>query len=118
MLIDFRNIRSIEQSKEIELPLSKSESNRALMILHYAKSRSDSKIPSLSNSDDTILLQNLLNKINNQSLSSADACPSIIELDCGNAFWWDMQALARALWASVWHAALAFVLSIPTSGLS
>lgn len=85
MLIDFRNIRSIEQSKEIELPLSKSESNRALMILHYAKSRSDSKIPSLSNSDDTILLQNLLNKINNQSLSSADACPSIIELDCGNA---------------------------------
>ena len=47
---------------EIDLPLSKSESNRALMIAFY--SNSDFNKLTLSNSDDTILLKNLLEKIN------------------------------------------------------
>ena len=93
MLISFKNIIL---DREVDLPLSKSESNRALMILHYAKSQftidneqltvsSDSLILHLSNSDDTILLHQLLNKINEQDLLSADYSPLSIKLDCGNA---------------------------------
>lgn len=93
MLISFKNIIL---DREVDLPLSKSESNRALMILHYAKSQftidneqltvsSDSLILHLSNSDDTILLHQLLNKINEQNLLSADYSPLSIKLDCGNA---------------------------------
>ena len=117
MLIDFRNISRLSaiscqlsaiscpsQCLEIDLPLSKSESNRALMILHYAKSQftivneqltigqdsgifrfSDFQIPCLSDSDDTILLHQLLNKINDQNLLSVDGCPLAVELDCCNA---------------------------------
>jgi len=88
MLIYIKN-RDIDT--EIDLPLSKSESNRALMIMHYAKSQSAidneklevalfSHISNLSKSDDTILLKQLLNKINEQSMSS-----EMIELDCANA---------------------------------
>ena len=88
MLIYIKN-RDIDT--EIDLPSSKSESNRALMIMHYAKSQSAidnekleiapfSHISNLSKSDDTILLQQLLNKINEQSMSS-----EMIELDCANA---------------------------------
>ena len=88
MLIYIKN-RDIDT--EIDLPSSKSESNRALMIMHYAKSQSAidnekleiapfSNISNLSKSDDTILLEQLLNKINEQSMSS-----EMIELDCANA---------------------------------
>lgn len=88
MLIYIKN-RDIDT--EIDLPSSKSESNRALMIMHYAKSQSAidnekleiapfSNISNLSKSDDTILLKQLLNKINEQSMSS-----EMIELDCANA---------------------------------
>ena len=88
MLIYIKN-RDIDT--EIDLPSSKSESNRALMIMHYAKSQSAidnekleiapfSHISNLSKSDDTILLQQFLNKINEQSMSS-----EMIELDCANA---------------------------------
>ncbi len=84
-------IKNTDIDTEVDLPLSKSESNRVLMIMHYAKSQSTIdneqstdtsffQIPNLSKSDDTILLQQLLNKINEQSLSS-----EIIELDCANA---------------------------------
>ena len=88
MLIYIKN-RDIDT--EIDLPSSKSESNRVLMIMHYAKSQSAidnekleiapfSHISNLSKSDDTILLKQLLNKINEQSMSS-----EMIELDCANA---------------------------------
>ena len=88
MLIYIKN-RDIDT--EIDLPSSKSESNRALMIMHYAKSQSAidnekleiapfSHISNLSKSDDTILLKQLLNKINKQTMSS-----EMIELDCANA---------------------------------
>lgn len=72
---------------EIDLPLSKSESNRALMIAFY--SNSDFNKLTLSNSDDTILLKNLLEKINSfirsceQSRLSVDNCP--LTLNCHNA---------------------------------
>lgn len=72
---------------EIDLPLSKSESNRALMIAFY--SNSDFNKLTLSNSDDTILLRNLLEKINSyirsceQSRLSVDNCP--LTLNCHNA---------------------------------
>ena len=85
MLINLRNISSSpyhshSQSYEIELPLSKSESNRALMILHYSNNLKNRKLENLkvSDSDDTILLCQLLNKINEQSLLP-------VELDCANA---------------------------------
>ena len=108
------------QCLEIELPLSKSESNRALMILHYAgieelrnsgiKGGGNSMVPelvegsnsslrqaqrpnslgvseSLSNSDDTVLLQKHLNTLNKylQGSLSGDCCPLTLELDCHNA---------------------------------
>ena len=66
MLISVQNILGGQlsaisgQHLEIELPLSKSESNRALMIEHYAKSQSlrDAETQSvMSDSDDTVLLQ-------------------------------------------------------------
>ena len=81
------NIKNTEFNTEIDLPLSKSESNRTLMILHYSGNLGNRKLENLkvSDSDDTVLLQQLLNKINEQSLSSADNCPSTIELDCANA---------------------------------
>ena len=108
------------QCLEIELPLSKSESNRALMIMHYAgieelrdsgiKGGGNSMVPelvegsnsslrqaqrpnslgvseSLSNSDDTVLLQKHLNTLNKylQGQLSVDGCPLTLELDCHNA---------------------------------
>ena len=78
------------QCLEIELPLSKSESNRALMILHYAKSQSlrDAETQSvMSDSDDTVLLQKHLNTLNKhlQGSLSVDCCPLTLELDCHNA---------------------------------
>ena len=108
------------QCSEIELPLSKSESNRALMIMHYAgieelrdsgiKGGGNSMVPelvegsnsslrqaqrpnslgvseSLSNSDDTVLLQKHLNTLNKylQGSLSVDGCPLTLELDCHNA---------------------------------
>ena len=122
------------QCLEIELPLSKSESNRALMILHYAgieelrnsgiKGGGNSMVPelvegsnsslrqaqrpnslgvseSLSNSDDTVLLQKHLNTLNKylQGSLSGDCCPLTLELDCHNAgtvFRFLMTAVALA----------------------
>ena len=79
------------QRLEIELPLSKSESNRALMILHYAESQSHKVVETqsvMSDSDDTVLLQKHLNTINQyfQNQLSVDCCcPLTLELDCHNA---------------------------------
>ena len=101
MLISAKNI-SRDQNRVVELPLSKSESNRALMILHYSGieelrnsgikdlvSRCLGVSVSLSNSDDTVLLQKHLNAINQyikdceQGLLSVVCCP--LTLDCHNA---------------------------------
>ncbi len=62
---------------EIRLPLSKSLSNRALMIAFYGGF--DLDIKKLSDSDDTLLLHNLLNKV--ISAKTTDT----ITLDCHNA---------------------------------
>ena len=94
MLISVQNILGGQlsaiggQHLEIELPLSKSESNRALMILHYAKSQSlrDAETQSvMSDSDDTLLLQKHLDTLDKylQSPLSVDGCP--LTLDCHNA---------------------------------
>ena len=101
MLISAKNILSSAQSLafsgqsqrlEIELPLSKSESNRALMIMHYAESQSHKVVETqsvMSDSDDTVLLQKHLNTIDQyikdceQGLLTFDCCPLI--LDCHNA---------------------------------
>ena len=110
MLISAKNILSSSQQSalsgqrlEIELPLSKSESNRALMIMHYARTLEflnsktlensrvlnfkSSRILELSNSDDTVLLQKHLNTLNKylQDPKSVDYCPLTLELDCHNA---------------------------------
>ena len=103
MLISAKNI-SRDQNRVVELPLSKSESNRALMIMYYAgiqgirnsetqKFKKSEKAlydsVSLSNSDDTVLLQKHLNAINQyikdceQGLLSVVCCP--LTLDCHNA---------------------------------
>ena len=104
MLISTQNILGGQLSAvsslhlEIELPLSKSESNRALMIMHYAEfqnlktskpqsysnsaTQQLSNLVSLSNSDDTVLLQKHLN-----TLSGYVKNPSTLPLtlDCRNA---------------------------------
>lgn len=93
------NLKQNNFNIEVDLPLSKSESNRALMIAFYLKTQRlrdsetqrfiDSKILQLSNSDDTVLLKNILEKINQyifhykQSQLSVDSCP--LTLDCHNA---------------------------------
>ena len=92
MLISVQNILGGQlsaisgQHLEIELPLSKSESNRVLMIAHYAgiQEFKDLEVP-LSNSDDTLLLQKHLDTLDKylQSPLSVDGCP--LTLDCHNA---------------------------------
>ncbi len=93
------NLKQNNFNIEVDLPLSKSESNRALMIAFYLKTQRlkdsesqrlcDFKTLQLSNSDDTVLLKNLLDKINQyiyhykQSQLSVDCCP--LTLDCANA---------------------------------
>lgn len=87
---------NIDFKSEIILPRSKSESNRALMIMHYAGIQNFMNSgahkfnffeSSLSTSDDTILLQKHLNTINQylQTTTSDIQCPKVIELDCANA---------------------------------
>ena len=101
MLISVQNILGGQlsaisgQHLEIELPLSKSESNRALMIAYYAgiqefkilATQQLSNSVSLSNSDDTVLLQKHLNTLNQyiQNLKSEVRSPLTLELDCHNA---------------------------------
>ena len=101
MLISIQNILGSQlsaisgQRLEIELPLSKSESNRALMIMYYAgiqnlkilATQQLSNLVSLSNSDDTVLLQKHLNTLNQyiQNLLSEVRRPLTLELDCHNA---------------------------------
>ena len=101
------NLKQNNFNIEVDLPLSKSESNRALMIAFYLKTQRlkdsesqrlcdfatlrlcDFKTSQLSNSDDTVLLKNLLDKTNQyiyhykQSQLSVDSCP--LTLDCANA---------------------------------
>ena len=100
MLISAKNI-SRDKSRVVELPLSKSESNRALMILHYARTLEflnsktlensrvlnfkSSRILELSNSDDTILLQKHLNTINQYIQALLPEVRSLLTLDCYNA---------------------------------
>ena len=90
---------NIDFGNEITLPLSKSESNRALMIAFYSeiqknknsKTQNETNIEtwclgdlvtSLSTSDDTVLLKNLLNKINRYVKNCEQ---SLLTLDCHNA---------------------------------
>lgn len=92
MLISAKNINR-DRNRVVELPLSKSESNRALMILHYARTLENSRVLNfkssrileLSDSDDTLLLQKHLNTINQyiQNHLSVDCSP--LTLDCHNA---------------------------------
>ena len=104
MLISVQNIFSGQlsavsgQHLEIELPLSKSESNRALMIMHYAelqnlktsKPQNQSNLAtqqlsnsvSLSNSDDTVLLHKHLNTLS-EYVKNPSSVP--LTLDCCNA---------------------------------
>ena len=104
MLISIQNILGGQlsaigsQHLEIDLPLSKSESNRALMIMHYAElqnletskpqSHSNSvtqqlsNLVSLSNSDDTVLLQKHLNTLSGY-VKNPSSVP--LTLDCRNA---------------------------------
>ena len=104
MLISVQNIFSGQlsaisgQHLEIELPLSKSESNRALMIMHYAElhnlktsklqnqsnlaTQQFSNLISLSNSDDTVLLLKHLNKLS-EYVKNPSTLP--LTLDCRNA---------------------------------
>lgn len=104
MLISIQNILVGQlsairnQRLEIELPLSKSESNRALMIMHYAEfqnlktskpqSHSNSatqqlsNLVSLSNSDDTVILQKHLNTLSEYVKNPSSAH---LTLDCRNA---------------------------------
>ena len=140
MLISVQNILGGQlsaiggQHLEIELPLSKSESNRALMIMHYVgieelrdsgiKGGGNLMVPelvegsnsslrqaqrpnslgvsvSLSNSDDTVLLQKHLNTLNKyiQNPKSEVRSPLTLELDCHNAgtvFRFLMTAVALA----------------------
>ena len=101
------NLKQNNFNIEVDLPLSKSESNRALMIAFYLKTQRlrdsetqrlcdfatlrlcDFKTSQLSDSDDTVLLKNLLDKTNQyiyhykQSQLSVDCCP--LTLDCANA---------------------------------
>lgn len=101
------NLKQNNFNIEVNLPLSKSESNRALMIAFYLKTQRlrdsetqrlcdfatlrlcDFKTSQLSDSDDTVLLKNLLDKTNQyiyhhkQSQLSVDCCP--LTLDCANA---------------------------------
>ena len=101
MLISVQNILGGQlsaisgQHLEIELPLSKSESNRALMIAHYAGIQCFDDLEtwclgdlvSLSKSDDTVLLQKHLNTLNQyiQNPLSEVRSPLTLELDCHNA---------------------------------
>ncbi len=96
MLISVQNILGGQlsavsgQRLEIELPLSKSESNRALMIMHYAKLQSGKVAETqsvMSDSDDTVLLQKHLNTLNKyiQNPLSEVRRPLTLELDCHNA---------------------------------
>lgn len=80
---------NIEFNSEINLPRSKSESNRALMIMHYwktqghkdAKTQSvEDSATSISTSDDTVLLRKLLS-LDFSHLPDNE----VIELDCANA---------------------------------
>ena len=75
------NLKQNNFNIEVDLPLSKSESNRALMIAFYLETQRcrdaetqrlcdfatlrlcDFKTSQLSDSDDTVLLKNLLEKI-------------------------------------------------------
>ena len=104
MLISIQNILGGQlsaigsQHLEIDLPLSKSESNRALMIMHYAElqnletskpqSHSNSatqqlsNLVSLSNSDDTVILQQHLNTLS-EYVKNPSSVP--LTLDCRNA---------------------------------
>ena len=79
----------IEFNSEIKLPQSKSESNRALMIMHYwktqghkdAKTQSvEDSATSISTSDDTVLLRKLLS-LDFSHLPDNE----VVELDCANA---------------------------------
>lgn len=90
---------NISFNSEIDLPRSKSESNRALMIMHYygiqTQRRKDAETQSIddfetlrlcdsvnyiSNSDDTLLLRKLLS-LDHSHLPDNE----VIELDCSNA---------------------------------
>ena len=61
----------------VGLPGSKSESNRALMIAAYGGFRPE--VENISEANDTVLLQSLLEQVNQQTSSD------VVELDCEDA---------------------------------
>ncbi len=65
-----------------ELPSSKSISNRLLIIQYLSNSSLD--IENLSTSDDTVLLQQNLNKVK-QQIANSNPSDEFIELECKNA---------------------------------
>jgi 3-phosphoshikimate 1-carboxyvinyltransferase len=64
---------------DITLPLSKSIVNRLLVIHHFSEGKKISEL--LSNSSDTVVMQNLLEKICNHTVDSE----SVVEINVGNA---------------------------------
>lgn len=82
---------NIEFNSEINLPRSKSESNRALMIMHYYGIQEfrnsgiqgrgvENSMSLISNSDDTILLRKHLSFVFSHFTDN-----EVVELDCANA---------------------------------
>lgn len=83
------NNRKLQKVDSIELPFSKSLSNRLLILRHLAGS--SLQIRNLSSSDDTVLLNNALEKVKHYSLTTITKHESttfesdFVELECKNA---------------------------------
>lgn len=83
------NNRKLQKVDSIELPFSKSLSNRLLILRHLAGS--SLQIRNLSSSDDTVLLNNALDKVKHYSFSGKTKYETentendFVELECKNA---------------------------------
>ena len=117
MLISIQNILGGQlsaigsQHLEIDLPLSKSESNRALMIMHYAElqnletskpqshsnsvTQQHSNLLSLSNSADTVILQQHLNTLSEYVKNPSSVPLTLDWCNSGTVFRFLMTAVAN-----------------------
>lgn len=83
------NNRKLQKVDSVELPFSKSLSNRLLILRHLAGS--SLQIRNLSSSDDTILLNEALEKVKHYSITDktkyefTDYENDFVELECKNA---------------------------------
>lgn len=83
------NNRKLQKVDSIELPFSKSLSNRLLILRHLAGS--SLQIRNLSSSDDTVLLNNALDKVKHYSFAGKTKYETentendFVELECKNA---------------------------------